>query len=396
MLSSYRDNNQRFYPTYAEIDLKALAHNLEVLRSLATKNTFDLPNRNDGLLQTKNPKVLAVIKADAYGHGMKEVGTKLQELGVDYFAVSDVAEGIYLRDSGIEKPILLFESTLEEDIDDIIKYKLMPTVCTFEFAKKLDQKALQMNTQIDIHIEIDTGMGRLGVWHEDAFDFVKTIFQDCQQLVVHGIYTHFPTADTDKEFTDRQISILHDLVLQLDKAAMVIPFIHAANSMGVVGYKTHVLNLIRPGLMLYGLSPDKNKDESLNLKPVMSIKSHVLYVKDIEKGRGLSYGHKFIAPHAMRVATIPIGYNDGYMRNFSNKTYVLINGIRCAVLGVVTMDQIIVDVSSVKDVAVGDAVTILGVDKKQHVSADFLAEFGQTINYEIVCSLGNRLPRTFV
>ena len=214
-------------------------------------------------------------------------------------------------------------------------------------------------------------------------------------ISVKGLYTHFPLADTNPTFTQNQIDDMYRMVSDLDRMGLVIPYIHGANSMGIAGYKTRVFNMVRPGLMLYGLYSASGYEDVVSLKPAMSVKARVLFVKDVEKGRGISYGHTFKAKQSMKTATIAIGYNDGFMRAFSNKADVLIDGKRCRILGRVTMDQIIVDVTGMKSVRVGTEVVIIGKQKNECISADELAKHADTICYEIVCSLGNRLPRIY-
>lgn len=384
------------YATWCEVDLQAMRFNLKQIKKLAGRNEFVIPSRGGKKsVQTSLMGILVVIKADAYGHGIVETGLVLNEEGVEIFGVSDINEGISLRDKGIKRPILLFESTLPEHIPFICEYQLTPTICTLEFAKRLNAYAKKLDKTVRVHIEVDTGMGRLGVWHEDAFDFIQEV-STYSQLTIEGVFTHFPAADTDKKFTNRQIEQLYEIILRLDKAGIVIPYVHASNSMGLLGYKTSAFNLFRPGLMIYGLYPDEKVRDVIQLKPVLSVKSKVIFVKDIEKGRSISYGRSFVAKHKMKVATVPIGYNDGYLREFSNKAAVLIDGVRCPVLGKVTMDQIIVDVSRVENIKIGSVATILGQQKDQSVSADELAGYAKTINYEIVCHLGNRLPRVYL
>ncbi len=377
--------------TFAEIDLKAIRHNLREIRRLSSQNKFSLPYRKN----LKAVDILAVVKADGYGHGMQEVSGLLAKEGVNFFAVSDVSEGICLRKTGIKKPILLLESPLPAQAKLIGDYDLTPTVCSLELALALEKSAWEKRKNITIHVKVDTGMGRFGVWHAQAFSFIQKLFR-FKHLIIQGIYTHFPVADVDQAFTKRQIEYLYALVTQLDQKGLIIPTIHAANSMGLAGYKTHILNLARPGLMLYGLYPKNSLKRKLHLKPALSVKSKVIFLKNIEKGRSISYGRTFIAKRRMRVATIPIGYNDGYLRCFSNKSFVLIQGQRCPVLGRVTMDQIVVDVSSLKDLRLAAEVVILGIQGKETITADKLAQYAQTINYEIVCHLGNRLPRRYV
>jgi len=383
------------YLIWAEVDLRAVEHNFKEVRRLAARNEFAIPTRNNQKERLIDPiQILAVIKADAYGHGMKEIGLLLDRLGCGFLAVSDITEGMILRKTGIRKPILLFESTLPSHAKQIVDYQLMPTVCTIEMAKSLNRYAQKTKTTLNIHVEIDTGMGRLGVWHKEAFDFIRAIYR-LKYLIVHGIYTHFPVADTDRRFTKKQIKQLYELVVRLDKSGFVVPFIHAANSMGLAGYKTNVLNIVRPGLMVYGLYPFSRLKKEINLKPVLSVKSKVIFLKNIAKGRSISYGRTFIAKRKMKVATVPIGYNDGYLRDFSNKAFVLVDGVRCPVMGRVTMDQIVIDVSKVNKVMLGTSVTILGTQKEKSVTADELADYADTINYEIVCNLGNRLVRVY-
>jgi alanine racemase len=379
--------------TWVEIDLGAIKHNLGEMRRLAAKNTFLIPSRRK-FKKFAHQDILAVIKSDAYGHGMVEMGRLLERLGVKHFAVSDVKEGIRLREAGVKKNILLFENALPETVPFIGDYHLTPTVCTLELASALNDYAKGINRRIHVHVEIDTGMGRLGIWHQEAFDFIHRLHQ-FRYLTIEGIFTHFPSADTDRAFTQKQIDLLYQLVLKLDQSGLIIPFVHAANSMGLAGYHTKVLNLVRPGLMLYGLYPKDSLKLNVHLKPAMSVYSRIIFIKEVQKGRSISYNRTFIAKKNMRIATVPIGYNDGYFITLSNKCHILVGGKRCPVIGRVTMDQILVDVSSVKNVMLGEKVTILGREGKQFMTADELARDANTINYEIVCSLGNRLPRVF-
>lgn len=375
--------------------MKAVRHNLKQILKLAARNTFDLPTRPRAKSTDQGAQaVLAVVKADAYGHGMERIVLLLDKEAVGFFGVSDVTEGIALRRIGIKKPVLLFESTLASHAPQIAEYRLMPTVCTLELADALNRCARKRKRRIDVHVKVDTGMGRLGIWHEEAFDFIRKI-SALRSLRITGIFTHFPAADTDRRFTKKQVKRLYDLVMRLDRAGLVIPYIHAANSMGLAGYQTRVFNLARPGLMLYGLYPHPALRKKIRLRPVLSVRSHVIFLKEIKKGRSVSYGRTFFTKRDMLVATVPIGYNDGYFRALSNRAGVLIGGIRCPVIGRVTMDQIMVDVSRVRAVQVGTPVTVLGAQKREQVSADELAWHAGTINYEIVCSLGNRLPRLY-
>jgi alanine racemase len=387
--------NKHDYTAWVEIDLKALRHNFRAIKGLTHKSEVEQRiAENIPIRKIKTPQILSVVKADSYGHGMLKVAKELVKMGTDFLGVSELSEGIILRQNGIKKSILVLEASIPSTEKQLVDHDLIATVCTYRTASALNTYAKSVNKKAMVHIKIDTGMGRLGVRQEEAIDFIKKIMR-LPYVCVQGVYTHFPLADTDPKFTLKQINYMYQLVQDLDQQGLIVPYIHGANSMGVVGYKTRIFNLVRPGLMLYGLYPAKGCERSLKLRPVMSVKARVIFVKEIEKGRGISYGHTFVTKKAMKTATISIGYNDGYMRAFSNKAHVLISGKRCKVLGRVTMDQLVVDVSSVKNVYPGTEVVIIGKQKNESVSADELAKHADTINYEIVCSLGNRLPRIY-
>src|SRR3989338_2494785 len=237
-------------------------------------------------------------------------------------------------------------------------------------------------------------MGRLGIWHEEAYEFIQKVYA-LRHLRIMGIFTHFPAADTDKLFTKGQVKNLYALVKKLDRSGCIVPYIHAANSMGLAGFKTHILNLARPGLMLYGLYPHPGLRKKIRLKPVLNVRSHVIFLKKVARGRSISYCRTFFTKRDMLGATGPVGYSDGYFRALSNKAAVLIGGRRCPVVGRVTMDQIMVDATHVRGIALGAPVPWLGTQNQENISADELAGHAGTINYEIVCSLGNRLPRIY-
>ncbi len=374
-------------PTWCELDLKALTHNFEQLQKLATKN------------MSHSLGVMPVIKADAYGHGMLQVAESLSECGCKYLGVSNVSEGVNLRVAGFKQKILLFESTLVSEAKDIIEYKLTPTVCALEMAHALDHCAHQAGLQIPVHIKVDTGMGRLGVNEDQALGFVQSIQQDCPNLILEGIYTHLPVADTDRDFTIGQMRRFRDMVYSLENQFITFSYVHAGNSMGLGDYKTELFNLARPGIMLYGVYPLEDLKKKIHLKPVMTVKTRIIFVQTIAKGRGVSYGHTFKAKEDITVAILPIGYSNGYLRSLSNKAFVLIAGVRCPVVGRVTMDQIIVDITAVtlsgNTPKIGDEAVIMGVQKGATISVDEVAHWADTISYEILCSLGNRLPRVY-
>jgi len=374
-------------PTWCEIDLKALAHNFEQLQKLATKN------------MSHSVGIMPVIKADAYGHGMVQVAECLRECGCKYWGVSNTSEGVFLRVTGFNEKILLFESTLAAEAQDIVEYKLTPTVCDLEMAQALDHCSQRAGAQTPVHIKIDTGMGRLGINEEEAVGFVEKLRGECPHLILEGIYTHLPVADTDRDFTLGQMRRFRDIVYSLENQMITFSYVHAGNSMGLGDYKSELFNLARPGIMIYGVYPLDELKKKVHLKPVMSVKARIIFVQTIAKGRGISYGHTFKAKEDITVAVLSIGYSNGYLRSLSNKAFVLVAGVRCPVVGRVTMDQIIVDVTAAtlsgRIPKIGDDAIIMGAQKGASVSVDEIAQWADTITYEILCSLGNRLPRIY-
>jgi len=356
--------------------LENLAHNFkEIQRSVGS-----------------NVKVMVTVKADAYGHGLIPVSKKLLSCGADAFGVASIDEGIKLRKEKIKLPILVLGACLTEYIDPLFEYDLIPTVCTYEFAHALDIAARKRCKPINVHIKVDTGMARIGVSPEDAFDLVKRI--SCfRHLRVEGLFTHFAFADMNPEFTKYQIELFRQLVTKLEKAGVSIPLTHAANSMGIAGYKDGHFSMVRPGIVLYGLYP--RKDIAMQLKPVLCLKTRIVHVKRVPKGQGVSYGHTYVTKKATSIVTLPIGYGDGYPRNLSNIASVLIKGKRFTISGNVCMDQIMVDVGSIP-VKIGEEVVLIGSQGTGIIGAEELAERSGTIPYEIVCGLGSRVPRVYL
>jgi alanine racemase len=373
--------------TWAEIDLNAMAANFAELKKLAAKN------------MAYNAGLIPVIKADAYGHGMLATAQCLDAQGCSLFAVSNVSEGIALRRAGFKQKVLLFESTLPQDAAAIVENQLTPTVCTLDLAQAIDAQAIAAGVQVPVHIKVDTGMGRLGVDEEDALAFVEKLRGDHPRLVLEGLYTHFPLAETDREFTFGQMRRFRDIVYAMENQFITFTYVHAGNSMGLGDYKSELFNLARPGLMLYGLYPSEELKKKVALHPVMAVKTRIIFVKTIAKGHGVSYGHTFKAKDDMTVAVLPIGYSNGYLRSLSNTGFVLVRGLRCPVIGRVTMDQVIVDVTplgmSGNLPRLGEEVVLLGNQKGANISADEVAHWAGTISYEILCSLGNNLPRIY-
>ncbi|MCX5711395.1 MAG: alanine racemase, partial [Candidatus Omnitrophica bacterium] len=329
-----------FRPTWAEINLNNLAHNYRQLRTHLNPKT----------------KMMVTVKADAYGHGLIPVSKKLISCGVDFLGVASIDEGIKLREAGITAPILVLGMVLKDDIEPLFEYDLATAVCEMKLANALNAKARSLKKKINIHVKVDTGMGRIGVKHEDALGLVKEI-DKLSSLFIEGIFTHFAFADMNKKFTLYQLGLFERLVQGLFNSGIRIPLVHAANSMGVLDYKHSHFNMVRPGLVIYGIYPKENV--KINLKPVLSLKTRVVFVKKVPAGVGISYGHEYTTRKPTTIATLPIGYGDGYPRNLSNRAPVLIKGKRFKICGRICMDQIMVDVGSSR-VKAGDEVVLIG------------------------------------
>ncbi len=364
-----------YRPTWAQVNLDYLEHNYFAVKSLLPAQT----------------KMLVTVKADAYGHGLIEVSTRLMLCGVDYLGVASIDEGIKLRKAGIKIPILLLGLMLQEDIGPLFTYRLIPTVCDFKLATALQKKAASLKQKIPVHIKVDTGMGRIGVLPAAAFKLVTEIHQ-LKNICLQGIFTHFALADTDRKFTVGQIKIFNQLVADLKKSGISIPLVHAANSIGLIRYQNSHFTMVRPGLIIYGLHPKKNL--GINLKPVLSLKTRVVFVKRVGSGCGLSYGLTYVTKRPAYIITLPVGYGDGYPRNLSNLGWVLIGGRRFRISGRICMDQIMVDVGNFKP-RIGQEVVLIGRQGQQKITAEELADLAGTISYEIVCGLGNRIPRVY-
>ncbi|MEW6075446.1 MAG: alanine racemase [Candidatus Omnitrophota bacterium] len=366
-----------YRPTWAEIHLKNLVFNFRRVRRLLAAPA----------------KIMVTVKADAYGHGLIPVSKKLAREKVDYLGVASIDEGIQLRKAGIRAPILVLGVVLKEDVTPLFVYGLSATVCSQGLAKALNEKARVLKKKIRVHIKVDTGMGRLGVLAKEAFEFVKTISRRYPHVHIEGIFTHFPSADTDRKFTQRQIASFGRLVKELKNAGISIPLVHAANSMGVIGYRNSHFTMVRPGLIIYGLYPKEKI--GFFVKPVLSLKTKVVFTKRVPGGYGISYGRTYITRRPTTIATLPIGYGDGYPRNLSNKAEVLLRGKKFRISGRICMDQIMVDVGNTAIKPAEEAV-LIGTQRKRHITTEELASLSGTIPYEIVCGLGSRIPRVYI
>jgi len=364
--------------TWAEVDLDAVRYN------------FNQTRKHVG----KDISVLVVVKGNAYGHGIYEVSKILQDIGTDFLGVATIDEALYLRERKIKSPILILGSVLQHELKPAIKNGVTLTLCNMDLAKSIDRIACQLKRKARVHIEVDTGMGRIGVWHEEADDFVKEI-SNFENIFVEGIYTHFSIAGRDKFFTTYQIDSFTSLLERLSKSGIDIIHRHAANSLATVSLKKSHLNLVRPGIIIYGMYPKRSFSRRIDLKPVLSLKTKIVFLKKTPAGRSISYGRTYITQKPTVIATLPIGYADGYGRILSNKAKVLVRGQRAPVVGKVTMDQTMIDVGNIEGVKLGDEVVLIGRQGDNDIRCEELARLAGTIPYEIICSITNRVPRIY-
>lgn len=362
----------------AYIDKDAVIHNFNCIK----KNL------------SENVKIMPVIKADGYGHGALLFAKLLQDK-CDYFAVATIDEALALRKDGIKNPILILGRIFPDDIEIAVSEDVTVTAFTFEEVKYISKTAEKIGKTAKIHIPIDTGMSRIGfIPTEEYADDIKKISL-LPNINLEGVFTHFATADEeDKSFTKKQAERFLNFKEMLQKRGVDIKIYHSANSGTVLQHEEFHFDMVRPGIILYGLSPSGYLgDKTLDLKPVMEIHSHVAFVKEVKKGETISYGRTFEAESDMKIATIPVGYADGYPRLLSGKGRVIINGEYAPIVGRICMDQFMVDVTHIESIDLGDKVILMGTENGISITADEIAEFAQTINYEIVCGVSKRVPR---
>ena len=366
----------------ALIDLDALEYNIKSIRKKTPEGT----------------EIIGVIKADAYGHGSVEVAQVLLENGADWFAVAVVDEGLNLRKHGINAPILLLGYTPELRFEDVINNGFIQTMYSYEMAEKLSKTAVRLGKTAVVHIKIDTGMGRIGYrLNDEAADEIVRISK-LPGIEVNGMFTHFAASDeADKAYTNMQFERFMKMDKMLKDRGLNIPIRHAANSAAIMDIDSMMLNMVRPGIILYGAYPsDEVVKENLDLRPVMSIKTHVSFVKEVEKGDCISYGRTYTAPDKRKIATIPVGYADGFIRAYAKEGKVLIKGKFAPIVGRICMDQFMVDVTDIDDVKINDEVVLMGTQGENSITADDIAKALNTINYEVFCTLSKRVPRQYI
>jgi alanine racemase len=364
-------------PTVAEINLKNIAHNLRGVRAKVGANV----------------KIMAVVKANAYGHGLVEVSRHIQSQ-VDYLGVATAEEGAVLREAGIKKPVLVFTLPNAAQARIIATEGLDATVCSLREAELLERAARRSRTSISIHLKIETGMNRIGVRPQEVGALLRDLRRH-RHLELRGAYTHFATADDpNKEFARQQLSRFHRGLEAMHKEGGAPSLCHCANSAAVLDLPEAYFDMVRPGLMLYGYDPTHQKAPKIPLKRAMTLKTEVSLIKRIEPGESVSYGRRFIAGKRTTIATLPIGYADGYTRLLSGKAHALIHGERFPVVGLICMDQLMVDVGNAP-VRVGDEAVLLGEQGGEVIDAWHLADQLGTIPYEICCAISARVPRVY-
>lgn len=372
----------RYVRVYARIDLDAIRLNVNNIKKIMSLGSQLMP----------------VVKADGYGHGAVPICNELKNMGINRFAVATLEEGIILRKNGIDEEILILGYTPDELAHELIEYNLIQTIYKESMANNLSKVAGKLNKTAKIHLKIDTGMGRIGfIPNDESLNIISAINQ-LPNIEIEGIYTHFSTADEiDKTFTNTQINRFNDFINKLEQKNIFIPVRHAANSAGIIDISSSHMDFVRLGIALYGLYPsDYVNKENIKLHKALSLISHIIHIKEVEAGTPIGYGGSYITNKKTRIATIPVGYGDGYDRLLSSKGKVLINGEYAPIVGRICMDQFMVDITHIPNVKDLDEVILIGKQGDNEITADDLANIKGTINYEVVCQLGKRIPRVYV
>ena len=374
--------------TWAEINLNSIEYNFRNIKNKLSENT----------------KILCVLKADAYGHGAEFLVKEYEKLGADWYGVSNIDEAVQLRNAGAKKPILIFGYTNPEMVETLYKYDISQAVFSLQYAQKLSEICEKTGSKIKIHIKVDTGMSRIGFFcqsEESINNSAKEIKQlkNLKNLEIEGIFTHFSVSDdmtNNTEYTLKQYSNFCSIIKKIENEGINIPIKHCCNSGGIISCPGMHMDMVRAGVILYGLYPSEEVKDKIDLKPAMQLKTVVSQVKEIPENTSVSYGRTFVSNKKMKIASVSIGYADGYSLKFSNTAELLIHGKRAKIVGRVCMDQLMIDITNIENVKEGDEVTIFGTDNPQNISVDELAKIAGTINYEIVCLIGKRVPRIYI
>ncbi len=373
--------------TWAEIDLDAVAHNLREIRGRIGENTM----------------LCCVIKADAYGHGAVRLAREYEALGADWLAVSNIEEALQLRCAGVSLPMLVLGYTPPDAAPLLAENNISQCAYSTAYCEALSKSAVESGVSVKIHVKVDTGMSRLGFYFQDTkrdAAAVEEIAAACRLpgLVPEGIFTHFAVADSGEaggEFTKRQLHCFQTLIQALADRGVTFQICHCANSGATLDYPESHMDMVRAGVILYGLEPSEDVQNHGDFWPVLSLRSVISHVKEIEPGSDVSYGRTYTAKSRIRVATIPVGYADGYSRHLSGRGSILVHGVRCPILGKVCMDQCMIDVTDVPQAQVGDVVTMIGRDGDAEIPVGELAALLDTIHYEVVCGISKRVTRVY-
>ena len=343
---------------------------------------------------------MAIVKADAYGHGAIRISRTLEKIGIDYLGVAILEEAIELRENNIKAPILILGGLLEGQEGAIFDYDLTPVIFTLESARRINEEAGKRRKVANIHVKIDTGMGRLGIEPDEVREFFRGL-KSMEGISLEGVATHFSSADAkagsqEASFSLKQIEMFKKAIAEIEALHFVIKFKHASNSAAIFNYHEALFNMVRPGIMLYGAYPSPHMDKVDGIRGVMSFKTGIIALKELEKGSSVSYGRTFIAERKTRIAVVPVGYADGYRRELSNKGEVLVRGQRAKIAGRVCMDMTMIDVTHIKDVSIGDRVSLFGGEENNALTVDEVALIAGTIPYEILCGISQRVPRIYI
>jgi alanine racemase len=367
------------HTTEASIDFSALSHNLSQIRERLSTGCH----------------IMAVVKANAYGHGAVEISRWLVQSGVTRLAVASVQEGLALREAGINAEILVLVDLFDSHVQDLIAYRLTPVITEQRLLPGLAQAAASRNHPLGIHIKVDTGMGRLGFSPSELASLFNAL-PKWKSLRIEGFMTHLADSDgDDPSHTEQQLKTFCGLLEQVEQRGVKVPFVHVANSAAIIRYPQSHFSLVRPGIMLYGYHTLPKDVPCPPLKPVLSLRTTVMQLRTIRPGETVSYNRTFVAKRPSTIAVLPVGYADGYSRRLSNQGFVLIKGRRAPVVGLICMDMTMIDVTDIPSVRVGDAVTLIGRDAQDAIWADQLADWTGTIPYEVLCAIGRRIPRVY-
>jgi alanine racemase len=366
-------------PTWAEIDLTAITRNLKNISHKVRRRT----------------KILAIVKANGYGHGAVEVARTCEKSRC-YLGVALIEEAMVLRQAGIKAPILILGSIFPfTNFKYVLEYNLIPTIASLAGARALSRLTAKHKQKIKFHLKIDTGMGRIGIRPATALATIKKI-KALPFIEMEGLYTHLSSAESDEAYSREQIKIFLAVIRELERERIKIKYKHVSGSAAILKYRDYPFNMARPGLMVYGIAPFKGAEKKITLRPALSLKTRIVYLKRMPRGSSISYGRTYITKRNSFIGTLPVGYADGYRWQLSNKAEVLVQGKRFPVVGRICMDMCMVDITGLKGVDVGEEVVLIGRQGKAEIGLAEIAERAKTITYEIVCGISGRVPRIYV